>query len=557
MGRSSSGSDDALEPLERTVLRDPLIGAQLGEYVIRERVGEGGMGIVYRGEQPLIGKQVAVKVLRSEVGEKSHHVERLLAEARAVNAIRHRGIIDIFSFGRTPDGRQYFVMEYLEGSALDAHLAEHGLLPLREVLRISNELLDALAAAHKAGVIHRDLKPNNLFLVRQPGGGTYVKVLDFGLAKQTSSSYGNTPQTQQGLVMGTPEYMAPEQACAQPVSPKTDLYAFGVMLFQMLTGQLPFTARSSMELLIQHVTQPPPSPLTLRPELFPELAELTLKLLAKAPEERPAMAKVRSELQRLIRFLEQEDGPTKVVRVSKSHPVPRRPPEPRPLPVPEENSPSAETVEEEKVLLAPRRSRAPLVAAVGGGLLLTLGVGVILFPRAEPKPVAPPVVAVRPSVPAEPPPTLPPSEPAAVPESATPTAAVASATGPEPTAAKPTEAAEPVRPAEPSPTASPETPPPPEPASGSVEGPRRNTAQGSVPAKGRSERNPLLVSIERMERKLRLARLPADEEQRARESLDKARASVGEVKTSEDRKQFLKDLAKWERWYLGAKSSAP
>ncbi|OJT27406.1 hypothetical protein BO221_05385 [Archangium sp. Cb G35] len=522
MGRSSNTSDGHA-PLEQTVLSDPLIGAQLGEYVVRERIGEGGMGIVYRGEQPLIGKQVAVKVLRAEVGERSQHVERLLAEARAVNAIRHRGIIDIFSFGQTPDGRQYFVMEYLQGSALDAHLARHGSLPLREVLHISEELLDALAAAHEAGVIHRDLKPNNLFLVRQPGGGTYVKVLDFGLAKQTSSTHGNTPQTQQGIVMGTPEYMAPEQACALPVSSKTDLYSFGVMLFQMLTGQLPFAARSSMELLVQHITQPPPSVLTLRPELPSELAALVSKLLAKAPEERPAMEEVRAGLQRLARLVPEEGGPVKAVRGAK------RPPAPRPLPAPpsppEEHPALAKTVISLTAIPVARRSRAPLIA-VAGGFLLTLGAGLFYFPRSEPPPVAPPVVEARAPAVVEPPPAAPPA------------VAVASA-------AEPVPAAEPA-PFSPEPLTPPESPSGPAPDTR----PSSNTAQVRGPPRGRTERNPLLARIERLEKRLRSAGLPDDEREQALALLEKARDMAEKADTPEERRRVLISLDRWTGQFL-------
>ncbi|AKJ06708.1 serine/threonine protein kinase [Archangium gephyra] len=517
------------------MLSDPLIGAQLGEYVVRERIGEGGMGIVYRGEQPLIGKQVAVKVLRAEVGEKSLHVERLLAEARAVNAIRHRGIIDIFSFGQTPDGRQYFVMEYLQGSALDAHLAQHGLLPLSEVLRISEELLDALAAAHEAGVIHRDLKPNNLFLVRQPGGGSYVKVLDFGLAKQTSSSHGHTPQTQQGIVMGTPEYMAPEQACALPVTPKTDLYSFGVMLFQMLTGQLPFAARSSMEMLVQHVSQPAASPLGLRPELPPELAALVLKLLAKAPEERPSMVEVRAELQRLARLLKEADEPTRVVRGAK------RPPAPQPLPAPpsapEANHATAKTVISQTAIPVARRSRAPLIA-VGGGFLLTLGMGLLFFPRPESPPVAPPVIEVRVPAVAEPAPAAPPSEPRVAPESPPPAGAVASAAEPEPAA-------------EPAPL-SPAPLPPPVPSSVPAPGtrPSSNTAQVSGSTRGRTERNPLLARIDFLEKRLRSAGLPEDERKQALALLEKAREKAEKADSREERKRLSIQLDRWKGQFL-------
>ncbi|MGZ3461241.1 MAG: serine/threonine-protein kinase, partial [Archangium sp.] len=173
---------------------DPLVGLKIGEYELRQRIGVGGMGLVYDGIQPLIGKRVAVKVLRPELAAAEEQVARLLAEARAVNAIRHRGIVDIFGFGQVPDGRQYIIMEYLEGVALDAYLAEKGRLPVPEALDILDEVLGALGAAHGAGVVHRDLKPSNIFLVKQPDGSRYVKLLDFGLAKMGLPT-GRTAQT--------------------------------------------------------------------------------------------------------------------------------------------------------------------------------------------------------------------------------------------------------------------------------------------------------------------------------------------------------------------------
>ncbi|HVG58183.1 MAG TPA: serine/threonine-protein kinase, partial [Hyalangium sp.] len=189
---------------EEPPTRDPLIGMKLGEYELRSRIGVGGMGFVYDGIQPLIGKRVAVKVLRPELAQAPEQVARLLAEARAVNAIRHRGIIDIFGFGQVPDGRQYIVMEFLDGQPLDAYLAEKIKLPPTEALSILDEVLAALGAAHGAGVVHRDLKPSNIFLVREPGGTRYVKLLDFGLAKQGQSGASTrTAQTRTDMVVGT------------------------------------------------------------------------------------------------------------------------------------------------------------------------------------------------------------------------------------------------------------------------------------------------------------------------------------------------------------------
>ncbi|MGI5862864.1 MAG: serine/threonine-protein kinase [Myxococcales bacterium] len=157
---------------EPTQLSDPLIGKQIGEYVVRRAIGAGGMGIVYEGFQPLLERRVAIKFLRPETGQDPSHVSRLLAEARAANAVRHRGIIDVFGFGELPGFGQYMVMEFLEGSPLDAIFEQRAPLPEREAIRILDEVLAALGAAHARGVIHRDLKPSNIFLVTEPTGAT-------------------------------------------------------------------------------------------------------------------------------------------------------------------------------------------------------------------------------------------------------------------------------------------------------------------------------------------------------------------------------------------------
>ncbi|MFL5345291.1 MAG: protein kinase domain-containing protein [Hyalangium sp.] len=297
----------AANPLwgEEPPTRDQLIGMKLGEYELRSRIGVGGMGFVYDGIQPLIGKRVAVKVLRPELAQAPEQVARLLAEARAVNAIRHRGIIDIFGFGQVPDGRQYIVMEFLDGQPLDAYLAEKQRLPPTEALSILDEVLAALGAAHGAGVVHRDLKPSNIFLVREPGGTRYVKLLDFGLAKQgQSGAAARTAQTRTDMVVGTPEYMAPEQARGQAVGPMTDLYAMGVVTFEMVTGRLPFIGTSPVDLLMKHVDARPPRPSEFVPELPPALDAFILQMLTKDPEARPSSADaLRQQLHRLRRTM--------------------------------------------------------------------------------------------------------------------------------------------------------------------------------------------------------------------------------------------------------------
>ncbi|WP_425537571.1 protein kinase domain-containing protein [Myxococcus fulvus] len=365
-------------------LRDPLIGLKLGEYELRARVGVGGMGLVYEGIQPLIGKRVAVKVLRPELAHSTEQVERLLAEARAVNAIRHRGIIDIFGFGQVPDGRQYIVMEYLEGQPLDAVLSERTRLPVQEALPILDEVLAALAAAHGAGVVHRDLKPSNIFMVHQPDGSRYVKVLDFGLAKRGQGPTGRTAQTRTDMVVGTPEYMAPEQARGQEVGPMTDLYALGVVTFEMVTGRLPFIGSSPVDLLMKHVEARPPRPSEFVPDLPPALDAFILQMLTKDPEARPNSADaLRQQLHKLRRSLRSTThsnasalAPTQPKPSVPDDAASRRPtaPVPAPTELGAERGPRPTAV-----LDAPARKHLPVAVAVGTAALLLAGAAALIL----------------------------------------------------------------------------------------------------------------------------------------------------------------------------------
>jgi len=273
---------------------DSLVGTRIGDFIVRERVGTGGMGVVYRGEHPLIGASVALKVLRPEAAGDPEQVQRLLEEARVVNAIRHRGIVGIFNCFTLPqpDGRQCLMMEFLKGRSLEQELMRRGgRLPLLEALGFYEQVCAALAAAHKAGVVHRDLKPSNIFLVEEHDQ-TYVKVLDFGIAKQSSVPYGFVAQTMVTRFMGTPGFVAPEQARAQPVGPGTDLYALGVCLFITVTGQAPFEAPTPYDLVRCHVEDPVPTPSSIMPGLPPSVDRLILSLMAKEPQNRPPAADV-------------------------------------------------------------------------------------------------------------------------------------------------------------------------------------------------------------------------------------------------------------------------
>ncbi|MBX5484446.1 MAG: protein kinase, partial [Myxococcaceae bacterium] len=371
---------------------DPLIGQQLGDYIIRERLGQGGMGLVYSGEQPIIGKKVAIKVLRPEIARDPEQVQRLLAEARAVNAIRHRGIIDIFNFGELPDGRHYVVMEYLAGRPLDELITRRGALPPVEALALLDEVLAALGAGHEAGIIHRDLKPSNIFLVSQPDGSTYVKLLDFGLAKQSATPRGATPQTRTDMFVGTPEYVAPEQARAEVVGPYTDLYAAGVVAFEMLTGRLPFEASSPIEWVIKHLEVQPPKPSDFAGGIPVELDALVLRMLEKDPKKRPESAeRIRREIARIRKGLATQATQLAAIPLSPAAITPALPiPVPAPHHAAAQTAPGAPPVEVKQTAesrsggttlegdaLAVQRSKMPLV--IVGASALAIAAVVLVF----------------------------------------------------------------------------------------------------------------------------------------------------------------------------------
>jgi serine/threonine protein kinase len=264
---------------------DPMLGLLVGSYRVAALLGSGGMGRVYRAVHPSIGSRVAIKVLRAEVAEHRDVVERFFAEARAVNHIQHPNIVAVLDAGRLEDDRPYILMELLEGESLAAML-ERGPLSLPEVARIGGEVLAALDAAHRAGVVHRDIKPDNVFVA----GDGRVKVLDFGIAKLQPELRGGAPTTATGAVLGTPHYLAPEQVSGGPIDGRADLYAVGAVLFDAATGRPPFDAPTPYQLLRMHISEPPPRPRGLRPDMSPAFERLILHALAKDPRDRPASA---------------------------------------------------------------------------------------------------------------------------------------------------------------------------------------------------------------------------------------------------------------------------
>lgn len=260
-------------------------GQVVGNYQILSKLGTGGMGAVYLAEHPLIGKKVALKVIHRELSGNREVVQRFFQEARAVNTIGHEHIVEIHDFGQTPEGDHFYIMEYLDGLTLAQAISRERRLEVRRALHVSAQIASGLAAAHACGVIHRDLKPDNVMLLQRGLGGDFVKILDFGLAKMFAS--GNAPLTAMGVVLGTPQYMSPE-ACEskRDVDHRTDIYAVGVLLFQMLTGALPFDGASMGEVLVKQVTQLPPAPRGLNPEIPPSVEQIILRCLAKKPDGR-------------------------------------------------------------------------------------------------------------------------------------------------------------------------------------------------------------------------------------------------------------------------------
>lgn len=279
-------------PPVRRLPGDLPVGAVVDRrYQVLSVIGRGGMAAVYRALQLGTGRQVALKVLHCQTA--TLQPQRFAIEARATSALRSPHTITVYDFGEAPDGTLYLAMELLEGEPLDALLADHGVLPWRRAAELVAQVCSSLAEAHEQGIVHRDLKPSNVFVCRSRTGGDSARVLDFGIAKLRGGA-GVTNLTGTGMVLGTPRYMAPEQAMGEPVDGRTDLYALGVLLYELLTGRPPFDASLPISLMMQHCHDPVPPPERLHPELAhqlpPSLRSLLFELLAKEPEERPPSA---------------------------------------------------------------------------------------------------------------------------------------------------------------------------------------------------------------------------------------------------------------------------
>jgi eukaryotic-like serine/threonine-protein kinase len=267
-----------------------LVGTIVNErYRVVELIGEGGMGKVYLAEHIEIGKRVAIKALHPSYSRMPELVERFRREARAASKIGHPNIVDVTDSGTTDDGSVYFVMEYLEGVELGSVIERDRAIDVSRALRIATQICRALSAAHSVGVIHRDLKPENVFLITRDNTSDFVKVLDFGIAK-TAEAEAQSKQrlTSPGMAMGTPEYMAPEQAAGRPADARCDIYSLAAILYEMLTGEPPYRGDNFMEILTKKATIDPVPPHELRPELPEAVSKLVLSAMARNPDLRPA-----------------------------------------------------------------------------------------------------------------------------------------------------------------------------------------------------------------------------------------------------------------------------
>ena len=278
-------------------------GFVVGEYRVERKIGEGGMGAVYAATHPMIGKRAAIKVISAALGTNAEAVGRFVQEARSVNQIGHPNIVDVFAFGQLPDGRNYFVMDYLQGESLADRL-QRAAMPLGEAIEILDQVADALDAAHEKQIIHRDLKPDNVYLAAVRGRRTMVKLLDFGIAKLSVpdglGSGGGIAKTRTGMMMGTPGYLSPEQARGKNVDHRTDIYALGCMTFEIVCGRLPFLADNAMDIVMMHMSAPAPRASSVWPDIPKPLDDLIARMLEKDPAARPTLAEVRAVFSELV-----------------------------------------------------------------------------------------------------------------------------------------------------------------------------------------------------------------------------------------------------------------
>jgi serine/threonine protein kinase len=361
---------------------DPLVGSMVGDYRVEKILGEGGMGRVYAGVDVRTSRRVAIKVIAEEHARDAELVSRFYAEANAASRIRHPSIIEVLALTYLADGRPAIVMELVDGATLRTMIVE-GSVSLAIALDVMGQVLDAIGAAHTAGIIHRDLKPDNIVIT--PAG--LAKVLDFGIAKLSSIEPGHAaPRTRTGMMLGTPDYMAPEQITGSAIDARTDIYAMGVVLFETLTGRRPFDAESQFLVLRGHLETPAPWIGDMRPDVPHAISRVVAQAMAKSPAERfPTATKMRDAL---VVAASQEPTTSSFSQISTA-------------------SIASSTASPTMHSAEPRdASRRIAISAVIAAVVLIGLVSVIFVSRrpAKPAPPAPVAVVAPPSAPASTPP---------------------------------------------------------------------------------------------------------------------------------------------------------
>jgi serine/threonine-protein kinase len=300
---------------------DPYRGMTLdGRYRIDRVLGRGGMGTVYAAKLVALDKAVALKLLRPVQDDDGQAVGRFEREARAASRLGNPHIVDIFDFGRSQNGLSYLAMELLEGEDLGNVLARERRLPLERALRIALQCCTALGAAHAAGIVHRDLKPENVFLVTRGDEREFVKIVDFGLAKISETEQDGAPGrklTRTGMIFGTPQYMSPEQGMGRPTDHRSDIYALGLILYELLTGKVPFDGETFMSVIQQHLSDPPPALRSMEPsvDVPPSVEAVIYRCLDKRAGSRPqSMGELADELVAALRGAGQETLAARLAR---------------------------------------------------------------------------------------------------------------------------------------------------------------------------------------------------------------------------------------------------
>ena len=342
-------------PGDTRAMYDPLIGQTIdGRYIIEALLGEGGMGFVYAARHAIIDKRVAIKVLRKEAAADESSAQRFIIEAKAASKIGHQNIVDITDFGVLSTGNAYFVMEFIDGPTLGKLVHELKQLPPLRAVGVSIQVARGLSGAHQKSIIHRDLKPENIFVVEKDGQSDFVKIVDFGIAKDVKAGKRLTAV---GMVLGTPEYMSPEQATGQETDHRVDQYALGCILYEMLTGDVPFRGENAPKTLTKHVFEAVVAPSRLRPDLDipPAVEAIVLRLLQKKPNDRYA------DMRELIVALEAAEQQLKSEQASQ-----RR-----------ARRTAAQSAEVAGAIDELPRTRTPMYVALGLGAAATLVVAVV------------------------------------------------------------------------------------------------------------------------------------------------------------------------------------